>query len=86
MALEVIPHDTTPEAWRVQLEIFRRMSALQRLEMALELSDTVRDLAIAGVQHRHPDYSPDQVRQAVLRLMQGKEVFSMVYPGVDIEI
>jgi hypothetical protein len=61
------------------------MSGVQRLEMALELSDTVRDLAAAGVQQRHPDYGADQVRQAVLRLMQGKDVFAMVYPGVEIE-
>ncbi len=86
MTVNLIPADTTPEAWRVQLDIFRRMLPLRRLEMALELGDTGRELIASGVRHRHPDYSPEQVRLAVLRLMQGKEIFSMVYPGVDIKV
>jgi hypothetical protein len=62
------------------------MSPLKRLEMALELGETARELVMAGVKHRHPDYSPEQIRLAVLRLLQGKQVFSTVYPRVDIEV
>jgi hypothetical protein len=86
MNLRVIPADTTPEAWRVQLEAFRRMTPVRRLDIALEMGDKGRELVVAGVRHRHPDYSPEQVRLAVLRLMQGREIFSMVYPGVDIQV
>jgi hypothetical protein len=85
MALEVIPLDTTPEAWRVQMGIYRRMSPGKRIELALELSDEARHLVVAGVRSRHPEYSAEQVRLAVFRLMRGKDVFEMVYPGVRID-
>jgi hypothetical protein len=72
MNCDVIPADTSPKAWRVQLDVFRRMSPLRRLEMALELSATARELVMARVKHRHPDYNPELIRLAVLRLIQGK--------------
>ena len=54
--------------------------------MALELSATARELVMAGVKDRHPDYNPEQIRLAVLRLLQGKQIFSLVYPGADIKV
>jgi hypothetical protein len=60
MNIEVIPVDTTPEAARVQREIYRRMSPSRRLELALQMSDFVRGVVAAGVRSRHPKYSDDQ--------------------------
>ena len=72
--------DTTPEAEAIQLEIYRRMSPDARLAAALELSETGRELLAAGVRRRHPHYSEEQVRFAVLRLWLGEKDFELAYP------
>jgi hypothetical protein len=85
-SLRGFPGDTTPEAARVQVEICRRMPASKRLELALQMSDSLRNLVAAGVRHRHPEFSEDQVALAVTRLYLGKELFAKAYPGVRIEV
>jgi hypothetical protein len=85
MGVEVIPADTTPEAAAVLLDIYRRMPPWRRLEIALELGDMVRSLSAAGVRSRHPEYTEDQVRLAVIRLSVGDELFRKAYPGEDVQ-
>jgi hypothetical protein len=84
MNLNWIPADTTPEAALVQLEIYRRMSPSRRMELALEMSDSLRKVVAAGVRQRHPEYTDDRARLAVIHLYLGDELFHQVYPGVDI--
>jgi hypothetical protein len=86
MNLEIIPADTTPEAWAVLVNIYRRMSPGRRLELVCEMSDSLRRLVADGVRHRHPDYTEDQVRLAVIRLWLGEDLFRQGYPGVDIAV
>jgi hypothetical protein len=86
MNLELIPADTTAEAWWVQVEIYRRMSPSRRLELAFQMSDTLRRTVADGVRSRHPDYSEDQARLAVARLWLGDELFRTVYPGVEVAV
>jgi hypothetical protein len=85
MSLRWFPADTTEEAARVQAEVYRRMSPSRRLEIALEMSEALRQVCAAGVRSRHPDYTDDQVRLAVIRLTLGEKLFREVYPGVDVQ-
>jgi hypothetical protein len=84
MSVEVVPADTTPEA-AVLLEIYRRMPPWRRLRAALEMGDLVRRLSEAGVRSRHPEYSEEQVRLAVLPLSMGEELFRKAFPGKDVQ-
>jgi hypothetical protein len=86
MKIQAVPPDTTPEAACVQFEIYRRMPPARRLELACRMSDSVRAVAADGVRQRHPDYAPDQVRLAVIRLTLGDELFRKVYPRVDVDV
>ena len=79
------PADTTLEAARVQAEIFRRMSPGKRLDLAVQMSNSLRRLVASGVRGRHPDYSDDQVRLATIRLCLGNDLFRRVFPGVDVQ-
>ncbi len=85
MSIEAIPRDTHPEAAAVLFEIYRRMPPLRRFELALEMGEMARSLSAAGVRSRHPDYSEEQVRLAVIRLSLGEVLFHQVFPGVDIQ-
>ena len=84
MLPEQIPVDNDPPLTPEQVRRYRAMSGGERLELALKMSEERRDKIVAGVRTRHPEYSERQVRMATLLLMQGKEIFEMVYPGFEI--
>ena len=86
MTVEAVPADTTPEAARVQWDIFRRMSPSKRLELALRMSDSLRNVVASGVRDRHPEWSEEQIRLAVIRLTLGNELFRHVYPHAEVEV
>ena len=77
------PLDTSLDAYRVQLEIFRKMSPEERLQRGSELSRFCRGLLADGVKHRHPNYTEDEVRLAVIRIELGNELFVKVYPHAE---
>jgi hypothetical protein len=72
--------DTTPDAERIQLEVFRRFGPGKRLQAAIALSQTCRKLLIEGVRRRHPEYDGRQIRLAVIRLMLPEKLFLEAYP------
>ncbi|MBW2031454.1 MAG: hypothetical protein JRJ03_18470 [Deltaproteobacteria bacterium] len=72
--------DTTVEAEKKQIEIFRKMGPEKRLINSVSLAQTSRRLLAAGVRMRHPEYSDDQVRLATIRLILGDAVFAAAYP------
>jgi len=86
MSVDFAPADTTLEAARVQMEIYRSMTPARRWELTSEMSDFVRTISADGVRSRHPEYSEAQVQLAVIRISLGKELFGKAYPGVEIEI
>jgi hypothetical protein len=82
--IEIIPRDTTPEAFRVQIEALRRLGMEGRLRMMLELCRNVRKLAAAGVRMRHPEFNEDQVQLAVARLVMGEETFAKLPINIEV--
>ncbi|MBM4026860.1 MAG: hypothetical protein FJ280_15870 [Planctomycetes bacterium] len=71
--------DTSPEARRVQYDLCRRMSLGQRLELAFDMCDTGRALAMAGLRMRHPEASEEQLQRLWARQHLGRELFERVY-------
>ena len=84
MKLSAGPADTTPEAAWVQIEAFRRMPPQKRLRMVLQLGDSLRAIVASGVRSRHPEFTPEQVKLAVIRLTLGDDLFRKVYPGMEV--
>lgn len=66
--------DTSLDAARRQAEIFRLMSGSERLQMAWRMSEAARELSIAGIRHRYPDWTDEQVHHALLQRLHGPEV------------
>jgi hypothetical protein len=65
--------DTTPEAAAVQLSIYRQMTDLQRLQIAIEMSDVVRELALTRLRIEHPDWSDFELKRELLRYAFGSD-------------
>lgn len=78
------PTDTAPEARAAQLQALRRMGIAGRAAMTFELTRALRQTVRAGIRRRHPDYTEEQVHQALLRLTLGEELFREVFPESDV--
>ena len=83
MAPALHSRDTSLDALRVQMEVFRRMSPGARLEQGMRLSEEARDLLADGVRARRPDLSDPQVRLAVIRLWLGPDLFERAFGKGD---
>jgi len=66
-----MPFDTAPEAARIQEEIFRRVTPAQRLGMALEMSESLRNIALAGICSRQPELKTQDLARELYRIMYG---------------
>ena len=75
-----VSHDTSEDAARVQLGVYRRMAPSERLNVGLELTRISRDLLAQGIRARHPEYSDDEVTWAVIRVWIGRDMFRRAYP------
>jgi len=42
------------------------MTPERRLALAAEMIDEIRAIAESGIRHRHPEYSDDEVREALV--------------------
>jgi len=78
--IQTRPLDTTVDAEQAQLEVLRKMSPSERLRRACSLTESVRRLLAQGVRTRHPDYSEEQIRLAVIRLILPDHLFAVAYP------
>jgi hypothetical protein len=56
------------------------MGPEKRLQAAIELAQTSRELLAEGVRRRHPEYGEDEVRLAVIRVLLPEELFAAAYP------
>jgi len=72
--------DTTPDAADVQVELYRRMTPGRRGELAAEMSEMARTVALENIRRRHPEYDDHQARMALFRMLVGDELFRSTWP------
>jgi hypothetical protein len=71
--------DTHPDIRRLQIERLREMAPWRKIALMVELSETVRLLALAGLRHRYPDDTPSERRRRLADLLLGPELAARVY-------
>lgn len=76
------PSDTSPEAWRIYLDLVYRMTPEEKLRRTFELSEAVRALARAGMRERYPDATEQEIFLRVARLIVGPDLFRKAYGDV----
>ncbi|MFH1371665.1 MAG: hypothetical protein ABII09_10330 [Planctomycetota bacterium] len=76
--MNYIPRDTTPDAHRKQIEILRKLSPERIALISFELSDNVRQIAIAGIRKMYPEFTETQIRRELLRRLVGDELFKKI--------
>jgi hypothetical protein len=61
--------DTDAEAHAVQLGVYRSLSSVERLDMAMTMSDDVMPMTVAGIRSRRPDLGADGVMAELHRIL-----------------
>ena len=74
------PRDTSPDAHEAQLRCYRRMSGAEKVALAVQLSEDIRAVALAGIRTRHPEYSDREAWYALQRLLLGDDLFGRAWP------
>ncbi len=59
------------KAAAIQRTIFRAMTTEQRLLLALEMSESLRNVALAGLRSRCPDLDANSLSRELARIMYG---------------
>jgi hypothetical protein len=82
----VVPYsrDTTPDADAVQLALYRRMSAADRVRIGHQMSMDARAISLAAIRQRHPEYDDASARWALFRLLLGDELFQKAWPAAPL--
>jgi len=75
--------DTAPEIDRRRLAAAWSAPAWRKLWMAAEMSQTVRDLTLAGLRRRHPDADEREIRFRFASLLYGPEVARHLCPEFE---
>ena len=81
--MDMCPADTSPEAWKVFLDLQRKMSPSEKLQRTLEWSDLIRRFAEAGMRQRYPDADEREIFLRMARQNLGPELFRKVYGDCD---
>lgn len=72
--------DTSPEAERVLIELLRAAPPWRRLQLASQMSQTARSLALSGLSLRHPGATSEEFRHLTVELVLGPELLKQ--PGL----
>jgi len=78
MSLQVRTSDTTAEATEVYVAAYTSLSGSDRVERSMEMAEEVKQVTLAGIAHRHPEFSSTQVHREWLRILHGEAVASLI--------
>jgi hypothetical protein len=73
------PRDTSPEAWKVLMDLIRKMTPEERLQRTFEACAFIEVFVRAGMRERHPEAGERELFLRLARLRLGAELYSKVY-------
>lgn len=74
--LTMRPADVSPTIYNQQIASLRTLTPTQRLEMMGDLYSAMKQVMLAGIHHRHPDFTPEQLQREYARLLLGPELLA----------
>ena len=70
--------DTTADAAVVYVAAYTSLTGAGRVERSVEMAEEVKQVTLAGIAHRNPDFSADQVHREWLRILHGEALASLI--------
>ncbi len=71
--------DTDPEAHRIHIDLMRRAEGWRKLQLADQLHQSLRMLALAGLRARYPGASPEELRRRLADVLLGAALAEQAY-------
>lgn len=83
--MRTLAADTSPEAEKILIELWRKASPARKLAMVLSANRTARLLALTGLRERYPNESHAQLQRRLADLWLGPELAAKAYgpPGPE---
>lgn len=75
--------DTTPEVEEIQFAFYRSAPTWKKLEIASQLNQMARTLALSGLRERWPDATADELQRHLADMLLGPELAARVYGPLD---
>jgi len=75
--------DTTPEVEAIQFAFYRSAPVWKKLELASQLNQMARTLALSGLRQRHPEATPEALQRYLADLLLGPDLAARVYGPLD---
>lgn len=79
------PADTSPEAWKVFIDLQRKLSPAEKLRQAFEWSEVIRRFAEAGLRQRYPKADDREIFLRIARINLGPDLFRKAYGEVALD-
>lgn len=77
--MENLSSDTSPQAEAVLIDLARSLPPRRKLEIAIGMSQAVREAALAGIRSRHPRASGEEIRKRLAALVLPRELVIAAY-------
>ena len=74
--------DTSPEMWKVYIDLLRKMPPSRKLEQTCQCWTFIQAFAESGMRQRHPNADDREIFLRMARQNLGKELFREVYGDV----
>jgi hypothetical protein len=73
------PADTSPEAWKVLMDLMRKIPPEEKLRRAIGFTEMVRKFSEAGIRQAYPEASEREVFLRAAQRQLGNELFQKVF-------
>jgi hypothetical protein len=70
--------DTSAEAQRVCVASYASLSGSERVERSMAMADEVKEVTLAGIRHRHPDWTDADAHREWLCRLHGPVVAAIL--------
>ena len=77
--MRTLSEDTSPEAERVLIELWRRATPALKFALVLDTTRSMQEFMLAGLRERHPHDSPDRLRRRFADLWLGSDLADRAY-------
>lgn len=71
--------DTSPEARKIQFDLYRRMSPAEKIELVFDACRTGQILSMAGIRMLHPNATNEQIWHLWAKQHLGEKLYNIVY-------